>query len=164
MTHIKQSVIPLLSQDEADKDLCRAEASMRRRYPKILHSPGDEFNRVVNFIMYDSYMQPHLHPGPEKIEKIHVMEGKMAVLFFDDLGVVIKVTILESGHDEFIAVPAFTWHTYVMLSEHVISFETMMGKYEPETWKEFAQWAPEENTPESSKYLLSLRDTALSRP
>jgi cupin fold WbuC family metalloprotein len=158
-----QSVIPPLSKDEADKGLSQADASTRRRHPKILHDPGDEFNRVVNFIMHDSYMQPHLHPSLEKIEKIHVMEGKMAVLFFDDLGVVTEVTILESDHDEFIAVPAFTWHTYVMLSEHVISFETMMGKYEPETWKEFAQWAPEENTPESSAYLRSLRDTALSR-
>jgi len=158
-----QSVIPPLSKDEADKGLYQADASTRRRHPKILHDPGDEFNRVVNFIMHDSYMQPHLHPGPENIEKIHVMEGKMAVLFFDDLGVVTEVTILESGHNKFIAVPAFTWHTYVMLSEHVISYETMMGEYAPKTWKEFAQWAPEENTPESSVYLRSLRDTALSR-
>ena len=163
ISSIMNSQIPDLSQPEADEGLCKAAASTRNRYPKVLHNPGDEFNRVVNFIMRDSYMQPHLHPGPEKIEKIHVMEGKMAVLFFDDLGVVTDVTILEQGHTEFIAVPAFTWHTYVMLSEHVISYETMMGEYAPETWKEFAPWAPQENALESSTYLLSLRDAALSR-
>jgi len=155
--------VPLLPREEADACLRQAAASARRRYPKILHNPGDEFNRVVNFIMRDSYLQPHLHPSPEKIENIHVVEGKMAVLFFDDLGVVTDFTVLEQGHTEFIAVPAFTWHTYVMLSEHVISYETMMGEYAPATWKTFAQWAPQENTPESAPYLQSLRDAALSR-
>ena len=157
------SPVPLLPSEEADACLRQAAASARRRYPKILHNPGDEFNRVVNFIMRDSYMQPHLHPSPEKIENIHVVKGKMAVLFFDDLGVVTDFTVLEQGHTEFIAVPAFTWHTYVMLSEHVISYETMMGEYAPATWKAFAQWAPQENTPESAPYLQSLRDAALSR-
>ena len=162
-TSIMNSQIPSLSEQEANEGLHQADTSTRRRHPKILHNPGDEFNRVVNFIMHDSYMQPHLHPGPEKIEKIYVMEGKMAVLFFDDFGVVNEVTILEPGHIDFISVPAFTWHTYVMLSKHVISYETMMGEYAPKTWKEFAQWAPTEDAPESSTYLLSLRDTALSR-
>ena len=157
------SQIPVLPKHEADDCLRQAAESTRRRHPKLLHNLGDEFNRVVNFIMHDSYMQPHLHPGPEKIEKIYLMEGKMAVLFFDDLGAVTTVTILEHGQTEFIAVPAFTWHTYVALSGHAISYETMMGEYAPKTWKEFAQWAPPENAPESSAYLQSLKDTAVSR-
>ena len=162
MDHLADSQIPQLLADARQDGLRRADASARRRHPNILHNPGDEFNRVVNFIMRDSYMQPHHHPGPEKIEKIYVLEGRMAVLFFDDAGAVTKVTHLE-GPSGFIAVPAFTWHTYVMLTDHVISYETMMGRYEPASWKEMAQWAPVENVSESAPYLESLKDAVVAR-
>jgi cupin fold WbuC family metalloprotein len=151
--------MPTLSTAELRAGLEQAALSTRRRFPKILHEKGADLNRVVNFIMRDSYMQPHHHPSPEKIEKIYLMEGCLAVLFFDDAGLVTKVTVLEPGRLEFIAVPAFTWHTYVMLTEHAVTYETMMGEYSPKTWKEFAHWAPSENEPGSSAYLESLRST-----
>jgi hypothetical protein len=43
-----------------------------------------------------------------------------------------------------------------MLSDFAITYETMMGKYDPNTWKTFADWAPKENTVESSAYLMGL--------
>ena len=152
--------IPQLSEQELKDCLRRASSSTRRRYANVLHDPGDEFNRVVNFIMQDSYMQPHLHPGAEKVEKIYLMQGKIAVLFFDDQGAVKKCMILEEGGVGYVEVPAFTWHTYVMLSDYAISYETMMGVYEPKTWKEFAPWAPPENTPRGSIYLKYLKEEA----
>ena len=45
-----------------------AHESPRKRHAVVLHEQGAYFNEVFNFICYDSYMQPHLHPGPEKIE------------------------------------------------------------------------------------------------
>lgn len=155
--------IPQLSEQEINDSLLRATNSTRRRHPKILHEPGDEFNRVVNFILPDSYMQPHLHPGEEKIEHIYLIQGKIAVLFFDDRGTVQEVVVLEQGLLEQVEVPAFTWHTYVMLSEYAISYETMMGLYEPKTWKKFAEWAPPENSAESLSYLNSLKAEAANR-
>jgi cupin fold WbuC family metalloprotein len=110
--------------------------------------------------MKDSYMQPHLHPGVEKIEKIYILEGRIAVFFFDDSGEIIKTTILEKGGIEMIAVPAFTWHTYAMLTEYAITYETMMGKYDPQTWKDFFTIAPLENTEESYEYLKKLKESA----
>jgi len=105
-------------------------------------------------------MQPHLHPGDEKIEKMYLVKGCFAVFFFNDKGKVEKVSILEKGRCEFIEIPAFTWHTYVMLSGSVVSYETMMGKFDPETWKTLADWAPGENTPESKSYLELLKQQA----
>jgi len=155
--------IQQLSDQEINDGLLSARSSARHRYPKLLHNPGDEFNRVFNFIMQDSYMQPHLHPGDEKIEEIYLVQGKIAVLFFDDQGTVVKLVLLEKGRIEYVEIPAFTWHTYVMLSESAISYETMMGRYDPKTWKEFAEWAPSENSPESLKYLNFLKDDAAKR-
>jgi len=150
--------IPKINSSEIKEGINKANASERRRFPKILHNPGDEFNRVINFMMNDSYMQPHLHPGEEKIEKIYIIEGRLAVLFFDDAGEITKTTILEKGGTEMIAVPAFTWHTYAMLTDYAVTYETMMGKYDPLTWKDFFTIAPAENTKESIDYLKKLKE------
>ena len=151
---------PLLTRNEISEGIRQAERSDRRRFPKLLHKPGDYFNAVFNFIMCDSYMQPHLHPGNEKIEHIYIVEGRVAALFFDDKGNIKECTILESGGSELIVVPAFKWHTYVMLSDHAVTYETMTGVYKPETWKRFANWAPQEGTQESIEYRGLLQQKA----
>jgi cupin fold WbuC family metalloprotein len=158
-----ETVLPELSPQEVHEYLGRAASSSRRRVPKILHQPGDELNRVVNFMMQDSYMQPHLHPGPEKIEKISLVEGRIAVLMFNERGTVTEVVLLERGGVDYIEIPAFTWHTYVMLSAHAVTYETMRGRYEPETWKGFAVWAPPEGTSEAMGYLDALKAEAAAR-
>lgn len=152
--------LPKLRDDEIADYLRQANESPRRRVPKILHAPGDVFNRVVNFMQRDTYMQPHLHPGPEKIEKIYLMRGRAAILLFDDRGTVTKVILLDREGEDYAEVPAFTWHTYVMLTDHTITYETMMGEYDPKSWKNFASWAPQEQTPEAAPYLQSLKDHA----
>lgn len=157
---MSEDQIPRLGDSEIDEWLTRAAESPRRRVPNILHAPGDEFNRVVNFMLHDSYMQPHLHPGDEKIERIYPLRGKLAVLFFDDTGAVERVVTAERGGVECVEVPAFTWHTYVMLTDSVVTYETMMGEYEPKTWKEMAQWAPAEGTREAERYLAGLKEQA----
>ena len=152
--------IPQLSEQEIIEGLLSAGSSARRRHLKLLHNPGEEFNRGFSFTMQDSYMQPHLHPGDEKIEEIYLIQGKIAVLFFDDQGALTEVALLEKDGIEGVKVPAFTWHTYAMLSESAITYETMMGRYDPKTWKEFAEWAPPENSSESLAYLISLKEEA----
>lgn len=158
---MKKHFIPELSSAEIQECLQKAADSSRRRYPKIMHQPGDEFNQVFNFMMEDTYMQPHLHPGKEKVEKMYLIQGKFAVLLFNEKGDVEKVSILEKGECEYIEIPAFTWHTYVMLTKSVVSYETMMGRFDPETWKTLAKWAPRENSYESDSYSESLRRQVL---
>ena len=135
--------------------------SERRRSPKILHSKGDYLNKVFNFILSDSYMQPHLHPGNEKIEKMHLISGSFALVIFDDNGQVIETNILKDKNN-FVAVPSYTWHTYLMLTDQVIVYEEMDGVYDPYTWKEMASWAPKENTPEAKKYLEILKNNLVT--
>lgn len=151
--------VPSLTNAEREYFLDKAAISPRRRFPKILHQPGDELNRVVNFMKMDTYMIPHLHPGVEKIEHIHLLSGKFAVFFFNDDGAVDDIKIVsEQDRIKVIKVPAFRWHTYLMLSESVVSYETMMGRYYPQTWKSNAVWAPSEDSSESRDYLKYLRD------
>lgn len=151
------NVIPQLTDEEVGQYFSEASDSVRRRAPKILHEKGAYLNKVFNFMMNDTYMQPHLHPGDEKIEKMHLISGSFALVVFDDEGQVIDTIVLEKGGRERIDVPAFSWHTYVMLTDEVIVYETMEGIYQPDTWKKMAPWAPQENTPEAVEYLASLK-------
>jgi len=149
--------IPRVGAEEIRFFMSEAAASKKLRCAKILHKKGDEFNHVFNFLLEDSYMQPHLHPGPEKIEKIHLIQGSLASIFFDDNGNIVNTKVLMTGGQDFIEIPAFSWHTYVMLTPEVITYETMMGVYEPGTWKKFPEWAPEEGLKISANYLQQLR-------
>jgi cupin fold WbuC family metalloprotein len=154
---MNHSSIPNLSEQEIQEGLALARISSRHRYPQILHKPGDEFNKVFNFITRDSYMQPHLHPEDEKIEEIYLVKGQAAIFFFDESGDVSEILHLNKEGVDSVRVPAFTWHTYVMLTDEVVTYETMMGRYDPMTWKRLAAWAPEENTANCQAYLNSLK-------
>ena len=149
--------IPELSSDEVSLYFSVAKNSERCRSPKIMHKQGDYHNRVFNFILEDSYMHPHLHPSEEKIEKMYLLDGSFALITFDDDGEVTNTYVLAKDGRESIDVPAFTWHTYVMLTKEVIVFETMEGVYNPSTWKKMAPWAPSENTLEAPAYLEMLK-------
>jgi cupin fold WbuC family metalloprotein len=149
--------IPELSSEEICLHFNVAKDSERSRSPKIIHKQGDYHNRVFNFILEDSYMHPHLHPSEEKIEKMYLLDGSFALITFDDDGEVTNTHVLTKGGRESIDVPAFTWHTYVMLTKEVIVFETMEGVYNPSTWKKMAPWAPSENTLDAPAYLERLK-------
>ena len=154
--------IPMISAEEKTRNIIMANSSPKKRFGKILHKPGDYKNEVINFMLRESYMQPHLHPSNEKIEKMSLIYGAFSLFLFDDSGTITDKHTLRKGGVEYIEVPAFTWHTYVMLTEEVVIYETMEGVYDPLTWKEMPSWAPKENTKEGAAYFECLKNQALT--
>jgi cupin fold WbuC family metalloprotein len=144
------------SEEEISCYFQKAKESHRGRHSVVLHQSGDYENKVINFLKRGTYMQPHLHPGEEKIEHIHLIRGECVVMFFNDAGVVESEEILNEPN-QFIKVPAYKWHTYLMLTDEVITYETMDGVYDPATWKSFAAFAPPENTKEAIDYYQFLK-------
>ena len=151
-------IIPNLDIGISNKCIESAYLSPRNRFAHILHSPGDEFNRVFNFMLKNSYMQPHLHS--DKIEDIFLIKGQIAILFFDDGGKIISVNLLNDNNDH-VCVPSYTWHTYVILTDMAVTYETMIGVYSPETWKKMSSWSPAEGDVEHEDYLGRLKEYAL---
>lgn len=149
--------IPILLDEDEKYHFKIANDSIRKRSPKILHNKGDYLNKVFNFILTDSYMHPHLHPSMEKVEKMYLIKGSFALILFNDIGQINETIILEEEKLDFVEVPSYTWHTYVMLSDEVIIYETMEGVYEVETWKKMAPWAPKENSLDAANYLAKLK-------
>lgn len=154
---MRKNLIRSITEAQVKNGFCKAYESPRKRYAHILHEPGAEFNEVFNFLLRDSYMQPHLHPGDEKCEEIFLVKGRLALLLFDDGGGVARTFLLEQDGFSHVIVPAFTWHTYVMLTDEVLTYETMSGQYDPSTWKKYASWAAIENSLESETYLRCLK-------
>ena len=147
--------IPRISTETKQIFCSKASASKRKRYPLIMHQAGDEFNQVFNFVCQESYMRPHCHPGSNMTEKMHLIEGSFELFLFDEVGSIVKTYIMDQPGQK-VQVPPFQWHTYIIRSEIAIIYETMMGKYEPLSWKKMAHWAPEEDTIESKSYLTKL--------
>ena len=97
-----------------------------------------------------------MHPSKNMIEKMHLISGSFKLIFFDDKGNPKKTYDIDKKNPR-VEVPGYTWHTYVMTSKFTIVFETMMGKYDPLTWKKMPVWAPDENTKGSNEYLQKLK-------
>ncbi len=153
-------IIPNMQENEVNNHFSIATSSIRNRSTSILHKKGDYLNKAINYVLFDSYMHPHLHPGEEKIEKMYLIEGSFALILFNDKGDIDETITLEKGKREFVEVPAFTWHTYVMLAHKVIIYETMEGVYDPCSWKRMAPWAPIEDSHEAKSYLQMLKKYA----
>ena len=155
---MRSSAVPNLLQEEKNQLLISAENSARKRMHKIMHHRGSFENAVFNVMLAESYMTPHLHPGPEKIEHIYLVEGKIGIIYFNDNGHVEHISTLDQSTKTLEVVPAFTWHTYVILEKYAVTYETMNGVYDPLTWKRLATWATLEKSPDFEKQ----RDAYLS--
>ncbi len=155
--------IPQLSQEEIQKYLNEAKNSERRRALKILHERGAEINRTINFMISDTYLQPHNHPpeeGKEKIERYKILGGKLALIFFDDKGNITRSKILDENSDIYEVNPN-EWHAPAVLSNYALCYEEVRGIYDSAHYKQMAEWAPKENTPKAPEYLNFLREEAL---
>ena len=87
----------------------------------------------------------------------HLSNACFKLIFFDDKGIIKKTYDIDKKNSR-VEVPGYTWHTYVMSSTSTIIFETMMGKYDPLTWKKMPEWAPNENSKEAEKYFRTLKN------
>jgi hypothetical protein len=45
-----------------------------------------------------------------------------------------------------------------MTSDQTIIFETILGKYNPKTWKKISDWAPDDSSKNSKEYLQNLKN------
>ena len=88
----------------------------------------------------------------------------MALLVFNDIGQLQRVIRFGAQTTESqqaigvgINLPAGVWHTVIAEVPSSILFEVKSGPFNPEQAKEYASWAPAENTPEAAEYLMELK-------
>ena len=139
--------------------------SNRQRQHKNIHQHYNEpSQRLFNAIGVNSYIRPHRHSIDPKDECLIAVRGRMALLVFDDIGQVEQVIRFGAQTNEAqqaisvgVNLPAGVWHTVIAEMPDSILFEVKSGPFNPEQAKEWAAWAPAENTPEAAEYLMELK-------
>jgi cupin fold WbuC family metalloprotein len=114
---------------------------------------------MLNAGMRDTYVAPHVHDHPRKLEIFVILRGSVAVVAFDKDGNLADCVVLsDKGPVRATEIPAGTWHSFVVLTRFAVVYELVDGRYDPRTHKRFASWAPaEHDTRSASVFLRKLR-------
>lgn len=138
-----------------------AKKSPRLRQHSNIHVDySDPCQRLFNAIEPDSYIQPHCHG----VETLFAVRGLMALILFDDNGVIEKIqkfgansNLAKSNIAIGTETPLNKWHTVVALDSGSILLEIKAGPFNPCLPKVLAPWAPVEGAIDSSRYLHQLK-------
>jgi cupin fold WbuC family metalloprotein len=141
----------------------RARQSERRRVNYNLHEPDEVVQRLVNAMVPGTYVTPHMHQNPDKVELMAVLIGKVACFRFSEAGAIQDVHIMqETGPVRAVDIRPGIYHSCIALAPSAV-LEIIQGPYHPDTHKRFADWAPREGTPEAIDYLARLQALAEAR-
>ncbi len=148
-----------ISEKEIADLKAQAKHSPRKRKNYNFHKiAGDPLQRMMHAMNPGTYVQPHKHENPDKREAFIVLEGKVAVVEFNDMGKIISYVIL--GHytgNYIVEIPERTWHMLIALEENSVVYEVKDGPYSPIDDKNFAGWAPKEGEDSCTDYLESVK-------
>jgi len=147
----------------------KAAGNRRKRVRLCAHSGNeDPVHEMLIVHTKDTYVRPHKHldltESPvifKKSESIHLIEGTLKVLVFDESGDILEVTDLgdySTGQTFFYRISDDHFHTLIPTSDVVVFHETTKGPFRREDTL-FAPWAPAESDAEAqSTYLARLAE------
>jgi cupin fold WbuC family metalloprotein len=133
-----------------------------RQYLNLHNDHRENCQKLLNAIQPDSYIQPHRHYSDPKTELLSAIKGEFAVVFFCNNGNVSNICFLEvngtrKNSCNIIEIESTEWHTVVALKPDSILLEIKAGPFDPHHAKDFAIWAPKENTTEMKDYFEDLK-------
>jgi cupin fold WbuC family metalloprotein len=131
-----------------------AKASPRKRKNHNFHKENDDLiQRLLNAMEPGTYIRPHKHENPDKREVFFVLKGSFAVVEFDETGAVEDKTILKPSEGVWAAeIAAGKYHTIIPLEKDSVAYEIKDGPYDPVTDKDFAPWAPAEDSDDGESW------------
>lgn len=145
-----------------DKMTKKAKKSPRKRAHYLFHKHDDPVHRIINAIEPGTYIPPHKHQDPKKIEAFVLLRGKAACVGFNDKGKITEVHVLEKEGPKFaVDITPGAWHTFISLKSGTALFEVVQGPYEKLSHKNLAPWAPSEENGKS--YIKKLEKEVKSR-
>lgn len=134
----------------------KATVSPRGRAHYLLHLHSDPVQRMVNAIIPGSYVPPHCHKNPAKIELFAILVGQVACIHFTPGGKIQHVFLLDDqGPIRVVDIRPGIYHSFIALKPSAM-LEIIQGPYQKETHKNWPSWAPQEDTPQAAKYLTNL--------
>jgi len=152
----------IFTADYLNELTAEAQGNSRKRQHRNIHeSYQDLCQRLFNAIEPSSYIRPHRHATDPRDELLIAIRGLMALVTFDEQGMVSKVVRFGADSDGEVSavgaeVPANTWHTVIALESGCVLLEVKAGPFDLRQPKNLAPWAPDEGTPLANDYLNKL--------
>ena len=141
----------------------QAADSPRKRAIFRLHEHEEPIQRMVNAMMPGTYVTPHKHENPDKVELFSILVGRLACVQFSEQCDVDEVIVLDSeGDTRVVDIPPRVYHALVALAPSA-ALEIIQGPYEAATHKKFAPFAPLEDSPDAAAYLRQLEAKLVTR-
>jgi cupin fold WbuC family metalloprotein len=141
---------------QIDDLISQAAASDRKRTIFRLHEHHEPVQRMVNALVPGTYVTPHQHGDPPKVELLSILRGRVAVFHFEPDGQIRESHMLEAGGPvEVIDIAPGDIHSMIALEPAAV-LEIVQGPYDPATHKQFAEFAPPEGDPAAVDYLAWL--------
>ena len=145
-----------------DQTMEKAMKSPRLRMNHNFHETLDDpINRLINAMEPDTYLRPHRHLNPDKIEIFLVLRGKVALFLFDDWGHITETRLLGPKTGVYGGeINADVWHTLVVLESGSVVYEVKQGPYAPLSPENLAPWSPApEDTEGVSQWMAKLKSS-----
>ena len=119
---------------------------------------GDPVQRLCIAMEPETYVRPHRHADPLTWEVLMILRGSLALLIFDEQGIVTERTVLDAqGPVKAVEFQQNTWHAPLSLESGTVVFEVKQGPYKPISDVNSASWAPAEGSPEAARFLAWYR-------
>jgi cupin fold WbuC family metalloprotein len=136
----------------------QAKESSRKRKNFNFHKSLDaNVQRMLNALEPGTYVQPHKHENPDKVEVFMVLKGKILVIEFDDAGLIVEHIVLSAASGNLgVEIPPKIWHCIIPLESGTVIYEVKDGPYSPIDDKNFAPWAPKEGESGCNEYNKTL--------
>jgi cupin fold WbuC family metalloprotein len=144
-TYVLQDDVAVIDA-ELIADLKRAAQSDPLKRARIcLHrSPTDSLQQMIIAHHRDTYTHPHRHRS--KAESFHLLEGRLAVILFNDAGSEERTIVLSelgTRDPSIYRLSTSLWHTVLPLTEYAVFHEITNGPFVSGDG-DLAPWAPEE--------------------
>jgi cupin fold WbuC family metalloprotein len=151
-------MIKTYSSDRLDALKDTAASATRARAHLNVHEELDaNVQRLFIATQPDTYMRPHRHREAHKWEFFIVLQGRIDLLVFDELGELQQRVALSAEQTRAVEVPPRTWHAYVCMAADTLAMEIKEGEYLPTEEQDFASWSPAENTAQAPAFLAQMR-------
>lgn len=136
----------LMGVDQKMIDELRRVAITEKKNARLcIHTaPDDDLHTMIICQHKGTYIRPHKHVS--KSESIHLIEGKLTSVVFDDAGNVLKKVNMTPNTVFVVRTGKNYYHTYIPTSKYVIYHESKPGPFVREGDSIIAPWSLDETS------------------
>lgn len=138
--HVNDNRALKIDKEYIDNLKLLANENEDRKCMMCLHNDiREHVHEMINVYPAETYVRPHSHPF--KSETKIVIEGKLLLVIFDDLGEVADEFVMEKDGIFTFRLDKGIWHTNIPLTD-VVFHEVIDGPFVGKDDSVFPEWAP----------------------